>query len=101
MCSRASSGFLSGVEGLRGTEDELRPGEVRDGPVCVPVSAPESAPAQVVRNTRWNAPCSAIGITSGTDGFTGGVSNLMPWAAFILFAVIATIAAWWQGCTDR
>ena len=41
------------------------------------------------------------GITVGTDGFTGGVPNLVAWAAFILFAVVATIAAWWRGRSDR
>ncbi len=43
----------------------------------------------------------ADGITVGTDGFTGGVSNLVAWVAFILFAVIATIAAWWRDRSDR
>ena len=36
----------------------------------------------------------ADGIAVGTDGFTGGAANLVAWAAFIVFAVIATIAAW-------
>jgi hypothetical protein len=58
---------------------------------------------------RWSAPLALLagfafiadGITVGTDGFTGGVPNLVAWAAFILFAVIATIAAWWRGRSDR
>jgi len=58
---------------------------------------------------RWSAPVALLagfsfiadGITVGTDGFTGGVPNLMAWVAFILFAVIATIAAWWRGPSDR
>ncbi len=58
---------------------------------------------------RWSAPLALLaglafiadGITVGTDGFTGGVPNLMAWAAFILFAVVATIAAWWRGRSDR
>ena len=32
-------------------------------------------------------------IAVGSDGFTGGLPNLVAWAAFILFGVIATIAA--------
>jgi len=32
----------------------------------------------------------------GTDGFTGSVPNMVAWASFILFAVTATIAAWWR-----
>jgi len=43
----------------------------------------------------------ADGIAVGTDGFTGGVPNLVAWAAVILFAVIATIAAWWLDRSDR
>jgi hypothetical protein len=51
---------------------------------------------------RWSAPLALLvgfsfiadGVSVGTDGFTGGVPNLVAWAAFILFAVIATIAAW-------
>jgi hypothetical protein len=51
---------------------------------------------------RWSAPVALLagfsfiadGVSVGTDGFTGGVPNLVAWAAFILFAVIATIAAW-------
>jgi len=58
---------------------------------------------------RWSAPLALLaglafiadGITVGTDGFTGGVPNLVAWAAFIFFAVIATIAAWWSGRSDR
>ena len=58
---------------------------------------------------RWSAPLALLagfsfiadGIAVGTDGFTGGVPNLVAWAAFILFAVIATIAAWWRGRSDR
>jgi hypothetical protein len=58
---------------------------------------------------RWSAPLALLaglafiadGITVGTDGFTGGVPNLVAWAAFILFAVIATIAAWSRGRSDR
>jgi hypothetical protein len=58
---------------------------------------------------RWSAPVALLagfsfiadGITVGTDGFTGGVPNLVAWAAFILFAVVATIAAWWRGRSDR
>ena len=58
---------------------------------------------------RWSAPVALLagfsfiadGITVGTDGFTGGVPNLVAWAAFILFAVIATIAAWSRGRSDR
>jgi hypothetical protein len=57
---------------------------------------------------RWSAPVALLagfsfiadGITVGTDGFTGGVPNLVAWAAFILFAVVATIAAWWRGRSD-
>ena len=37
------------------------------------------------------------GIAVGTDGFTGGIPNLVAWAALILFAVTATIAAWVRG----
>ena len=58
---------------------------------------------------RWSAPLALLagfafiadGVSVGTDGFTGGVPNLMAWAAFILFAVIATIAAWRRGRSDR
>ena len=58
---------------------------------------------------RWSAPVALLagfsfiadGITVGTDGFTGGVPNLVAWAAFILFAVIATIAAWRRDRSDR
>jgi len=58
---------------------------------------------------RWSAPVALLagfsfitdGITVGTEGFTGGVPNLMARVAFILFAVIATIAAWWRGPSDR
>ena len=58
---------------------------------------------------RWSAPLALLagfafiadGVSVGTDGFTGGVPNLMAWAAFILFAVIATIAAWLRGRSDR
>jgi hypothetical protein len=58
---------------------------------------------------RWSAPVALLagfsfvaeGVSVGTDGFTGGVPNLVAWAAFILFAVIATIAAWWRGRSDR
>ena len=58
---------------------------------------------------RWSAPLAMLaglafvadGITVGTHGFTGGVPNLLAWAAFILFAVIATIAAWWRDHSDR
>jgi hypothetical protein len=58
---------------------------------------------------RWSAPLALLaglafiadGIAVGTNGFTGGVPNLVAWAAFIFFAVIATIAAWWHGRSDR
>jgi hypothetical protein len=58
---------------------------------------------------RWSAPVALLagfsfiadGVSVGTDGFTGGVPNLVAWAAFILFAVVATIAAWWRGRSDR
>ena len=58
---------------------------------------------------RWSAPVALLaglafiadGITVGTDGFTGGVPNLVAWAAFIVFAVIATITAWRGGRRDR
>ena len=58
---------------------------------------------------RWSAPLALLaglafiadGISVGTDGFTGGMPNLVAWAAFILFAVIATIAAWRRGRSDR
>jgi hypothetical protein len=63
----------------------------------------------IPRLPRWSAPLALLaglafiadGITVGTDGFTGGVPNLVAWAAFIFFAVIATIAAWWHGRSDR
>jgi len=58
---------------------------------------------------RWSAPVALLagfsfvadGVSVGTDGFTGGVPNLVAWAALILFAVVATIAAWWRGRSDR
>ena len=58
---------------------------------------------------RWSAPLALLagfafiadGKTVGTDGITGGVPNLVACAAFILFAVIATSAAWWRGRSDR
>ena len=51
---------------------------------------------------RWSAPIALLaglafiadGIVVGTNGFTGSVPNLVAWASFILFAAIATIAAW-------
>ena len=57
---------------------------------------------------QWSAPFALLaglafiadGIAVGTDGFTGGVTNLVAWAAFIVFAVIATIAAWRGGRSD-
>ena len=42
----------------------------------------------------------ADGIAVGTDGFTG-VCNLVAWAAFILFGVIATIATWRRRTGDH
>src|SRR6476659_4599580 len=39
MCSRASSGFLSGVEWLRWDGRRTAAGEVRDRPGCGPASA--------------------------------------------------------------
>ena len=58
---------------------------------------------------RWSAPFALLaglafiadGITVGTDGFTGGVPNLVAWAALIFFAVVATIAAWLRRRSDR
>ena len=58
---------------------------------------------------RWSAPLALLaglafiadGITVGTNGFTGGVPNLVAWAAFILFAVVATISTWLPGRADR
>jgi hypothetical protein len=57
---------------------------------------------------QWSAPFALLaglafiadGIAVGTDGFTGGVPNLVAWAAFIPFAVIATIASWRRGRRD-
>jgi hypothetical protein len=58
---------------------------------------------------RWSAPLALLaglafiadGIAVGTDGFTGGLPNLVAWAAFILFGVIATIAAWRRRTDDQ
>ena len=57
---------------------------------------------------RWSAPLALLagfafiadGIAVGTYGFIGGVPNLLAWAAFIVFAVIATIAAWRRDRND-
>ncbi len=58
---------------------------------------------------RWSAPFASLaglafiadGIAVGDEGFAGGVPNLVAWASFVLFAVVATIAAWWRGRSDR
>jgi hypothetical protein len=58
---------------------------------------------------RWSAPLALLagfsfvvdGIAVGSDGFTGGVPNLIAWAAFTFFAVVASVAAWWGGLADR
>jgi len=54
---------------------------------------------------RWSAPFALLaglafiadGIAVGDEGFAGGVPNLVAWASLILFAVVATVAAWWRG----